>query len=543
MDRLVLCVPNFSEGRDAKTIEAISEAIKSTVGCTLLEVEPGISTNRTVVSFVGPPDAVVEGAVKAAKAAAQHIDMALHTGSHPRLGAMDVCPLVPVKGITEEECCSYAERLALTLAVVLNIPVYLYGAASSQDYRKTVPQIRAGEYEGLEEKLEDPQWKPDYGPVAFCSKWGATMVGVRKFLLAYNINILGTKEQAHRIALNVRTTGRGADQPGSLKEVQGIGWWLEEENLAQVSLNITDFDVTPLHIAYEEVCKEAAALRVSVVGSELLGVVPLKVILQVAEYYIDKENLFVLTEDQKVRLAINKLGLSELRTFNPRERILEYRLKDTQNSGNLSKLTLTEFVNSVSARTPAPGGGSVSALLAALAAGLGTMVGQLTYGKRQFEAVDAEIRKIVPTIHASIEGFVTLIDKDSQAFDTYMEALKLPKRTEDEAQARTAAMQKGLMKAIEIPQILIQNANKLWTSFADLAEVGNSTTISDLQVGAQCLRTAVIGASYNVTINLKNIEDKSFKTKTQESIKSAISEAELGCQKVLEILQRRLNEE
>ncbi|XP_046998089.1 formimidoyltransferase-cyclodeaminase-like [Schistocerca americana] len=543
MDRLVLCVPNFSEGRDAKTIEAISEAIKSTVGCTLLEVEPGISTNRTVVSFVGPPDAVVDGAVNAAKAAAQHIDMAFHTGSHPRLGAMDVCPLVPVKGITEEECCSYAEHLALTLSVVLNIPVYLYGAASSQDYRKTVPQIRAGEYEGLEEKLNDPQWKPDYGPVAFCPKWGATMVGVRKFLLAYNINILGTKEQAHRIALNVRTTGRGTEQPGSLKEVQGIGWWLEEENLAQVSLNITDFDVTPLHIAYEEVCKEAAALRVSVVGSELLGVVPLKAILQVAEYYIDKENLFVLTEDQKVRLAINKLGLSELHTFNPRERILEYRLKDTQNSGNLSKLTLTEFVNSVSARTPAPGGGSVSALLAALAAGLGTMVGQLTYGKRQFEAVDAEIRKIVPTIHASIEGFVTLIDKDSQAFDTYMEALKMPKRTEEEAQARTAAMQKGLMKAIEIPQILIQNANSLWTSFADLAEVGNSTTISDLQVGAQCLRTAIIGASYNVTINLKNIEDKSFKTKTLESIKSAISEAELGCQKVLEILQRRLNEE
>ncbi|XP_049786882.1 formimidoyltransferase-cyclodeaminase-like [Schistocerca cancellata] len=543
MDRLVLCVPNFSEGRDAKTIEAISEAIKSTVGCTLLEVEPGISTNRTVVSFVGPPDAVVDGAVNAAKAAARHIDMASHTGSHPRLGAMDVCPLVPVQGITEEECCSYAERLALTLSLVLNIPVYLYGAASSQDYRKTVPQIRAGEYEGLEEKLEDPQWKPDYGPAAFCPKWGATMVGVRKFLLAYNINILGTKEQAHRIALNVRTTGRGADQPGSLKEVQGIGWWLEEENLAQVSLNITDFDVTPLHIAYEEVCKEAAALRVSVVGSELLGVVPLKAILQVAEYYIDKEDLFVLTEDQKVRLAINKLGLSELHTFNPRERILEYRMKDTQISGNLSKLTLTEFVNSVSARTPAPGGGSVSALLAALAAGLGTMVGQLTYGKRQFEAVDAEIRKIVPTIHASIEGFVTLIDKDSQAFDTYMEALKLPKRTEEEVQGRAAAMQKGLMKAIEIPQILIQNANRLWTSFADLAKVGNSTTISDLQVGAQCLRTAVIGASYNVTINLKNIEDKSFKTKTLESVKSAISEAELGCQKVLDTLQRRLNEE
>ncbi|PNF13981.1 Formimidoyltransferase-cyclodeaminase [Cryptotermes secundus] len=318
MHQVVECVPNFSEGRDQKVIDAIATAIRDTVGCTLLDVDPGASTNRTVYTFVGDPEAVVKGALNGAKAAHRLIDMAVHKGEHPRLGAMDVCPFIPVRDITVAECVSCAKQLGHLLASELDVPVYLYGAASSRDYRKTVAQIRAGEYEALATRIKTAEWEPDFGPSNFVPQWGATMVGVRQFLIAYNVNLIATKEQAHRIALNIRERGRGKSEPGRLPAVQGMGWWLEEANMAQVSLNLTDHDVTPIHLAYEEVCKDAAALSLPVVGSEIVGLVPLRALLQVAEFYIKRDGLLVLEEGQKVRLAISKLGLSSLKPFVPK---------------------------------------------------------------------------------------------------------------------------------------------------------------------------------------------------------------------------------
>ncbi|XP_013789948.1 formimidoyltransferase-cyclodeaminase-like, partial [Limulus polyphemus] len=366
--KIVECVPNFSEGQSEEIIEQIAKSIRNTEGVSLLDIDCGPSTNRTVYTFVGSPDEVIEGALNAAKTAYKLIDMAKHKGEHPRLGALDVCPFIPVQGVEMEECIYCARKFGEKLAAELNVPVYLYGFAAQKDYRKTVPQIRAGEYEGLTEKVMKPEWKPDYGPSEFVSRWGATMCGARKFLIAYNVNVLSTKEQAHRIALNIREQGRNSEQPGRLKNCQGIGWWLDEANLAQVSFNITDHDVTPIHIAYEEVCKDARELRLPVTGSQIVGLVPLRAMLQAAEYYIEKENLFVLEEDQKIHLAINRLGLNSLGPFNPKEKIIEYMLPD-QRVGPLAKKTVQDFVEAVAARSPAPGGGSVAAAVATMVSG------------------------------------------------------------------------------------------------------------------------------------------------------------------------------
>ena len=310
MKKIVECVPNFSEGRDAETIEAIARAIRDTPGCTLLDVDPGASTNRTVYTFVGDPDAVVEGALASARVARERIDMRSHKGEHPRFGAMDVCPFVPVSGVTMEECAALAKEFGRRAAGALDVPFFLYEEAAEHDYRRKLPDIRDGEYEGLPEKLQDPRWAPDFGPAAFVPAWGATATGARKFLIAYNVNLLGTANQAHRIALNLREAGRGADEPGRLKDVKGMGWYVDEYNLAQVTVNLNDYAVTPLHVLFEEVKKDAAALNVGVAGSEIVGIVPLEAILMAADYYIAKENLFILDEDQKVRLAVERLGLN-----------------------------------------------------------------------------------------------------------------------------------------------------------------------------------------------------------------------------------------
>lgn len=301
--KIVECVPNFSEGQDQEVIDEITKAIKSTQGVSLLGVDPGSSTNRTVYTFVGSPDAVIQGALNAARVAYKRIDMTKHKGEHARLGALDVCPFIPVQGVEMEECVYCARKFGEKLSAELNVPVYLYGFAAQQDYRRSVPQIRSGEYEGLCEKILKPEWRPDYGPAEFVPQWGATMSGARKFLIAYNINILSTKEQAHRIALDIREEGRGKGQPGLLKSTQAVGWWLEENNIAQVSVNVLDHDITPVHVVYEEIERIAKSLKLAVTGSQIVGVVPLKAILAAAEFYMKKENLFVLEEDQKVHLA------------------------------------------------------------------------------------------------------------------------------------------------------------------------------------------------------------------------------------------------
>ena len=355
MRKLVECVPNFSEGRNVEIIEAIADAIRKTDGCTLLDVDPGKSTNRTVYTFVGEPAAVVEGALNSARIARKLIDMRHQTGEHPRMGAMDVCPFVPVAGVTMVECVELAKEFGRRAAEELGIPLYLYEEASTHDYRKKLSQIREGEYEGLAEKIVKPEWKPDFGAAEFVPEWGATATGARCFLIAYNVNILGTKEQAHRIALNIREAGRSETEPGSLKETRAIGWFVDEYNMAQVSINLTNFQVTPPHVAFEECSEEARKLNLASAGSELVGLIPLEAMLMAADYFIEKENLFIVDDEQKIRLVIERLGLNSVSRFDPKKRIIEY-LIEGDNNEPLAGLTLRGFIESIAARTSAPGG-------------------------------------------------------------------------------------------------------------------------------------------------------------------------------------------
>nr|XP_046237793.1 formimidoyltransferase-cyclodeaminase isoform X2 [Scatophagus argus] len=431
MAQLVECVPNFSEGRNKEVIDAISAAISGTSGCSLLDVDPGASTNRTVYTFVGSPEAVVDGALNAARQAFSLIDMSKHSGEHPRTGALDVCPFIPVQNVSMEDCVNCANVFGQKLAEMLHVPVYLYGEAARKETRRSLPSVRAGEYEALPEKLKRDGWAPDFGPSVFVPSWGATVTGARKFLIAYNVNLIGTKEQAHRIALDIREQGRGKDQPGLLQKVQGMGWYLDEANIAQVSTNILDYELTPLHTVYEEICRDAEELKLPVVGSQIVGLIPLKALLDSADFYIRRDQLFILEEEHKVRLVISKLGLDSLGPFNPKERIIEYMVRPQEDS-QLVSLSLQQFVQRVGARTAAPGGGSVSAAVAALGAALGAMVGQMTYGKRQFENLDGVMRRLIPPFHQAMNELLLMVDADSSAFNSYMAALKMPKNTAEE---------------------------------------------------------------------------------------------------------------
>lgn len=540
MSKIVECVPNFSEGQSKEKIEEISSAISATPGITLLDVDPGKSTNRTVYTFVGSPEAVVDAAVNAARVAWKLIDMSKQKGEHPRMGALDVCPFIPVRGVSIEECVECSKLFGQRLSAELGVPVYLYGDSAQLSHRKTLPQIRAGEYEALQDKLKKPEWKPDFGPDVFVANWGATATGARKFLIAYNVNILGTKEQAHRIALNVREQGRGPSEPGRLKKCQAIGWWLEEHNIAQVSMNLSDYDVTPIHVAFEEVKKEAEKLKVAVTGSEIVGLVPLQAILQVAEYYIDKENLFVLEEDQKVHLAMNRLGLNTFGTFDPQDRIIEYNL-ETNPVGHLVGKTVNYFIHSVAARTAAPGGGSVSALVASLGAALGTMVGLLTYGKKQWESLDSTMRKLIPIFHKAVKELITYIDADTDAFNDYLETLRLPKNTPELASAREESIQSALKETVNVPLNLAKTIGKLWQPLTELAKVGNFAAKSDIQVASRCLETAVWGAYYNVEINLDDITDNDFKQKVLNDVTKEVDAAQARCKEVLKIVDSRVS--
>ncbi|XP_054633885.1 formimidoyltransferase-cyclodeaminase isoform X2 [Dunckerocampus dactyliophorus] len=521
MAQLVECVPNFSEGRNQEVIDAISAAISSTPGCSLLDVDPGASTNRTVYTFVGPPEAVVEGALNAAHQAFSLIDMSRHSGEHPRIGALDVCPFIPVQNVSMEDCVRCANVFGQKLSSLLQVPVFLYGEAARSEARRRLPSVRAGEYEALADKLKQKEWAPDFGPSNFVASWGATVTGARKLLIAYNVNLIGTKEQAHRIALNIREQGRGKDQPGLLKKVQAMGWYLEEDNLAQVSTNILDYHHTPLHRVYQAICKDAQDLKLPVVGSQVVGLIPLQALLDAADFYIHTQQLFILEEEHKV---INKLGLDSLGPFKPKERIIEYMV-GSQDDGRLVSLPLQQFVRSVGARTAAPGGGSVSAAIAALGAALGAMVGQMTYGKRQFESVDAVMRRLIPPFHQAINELLDMVDSDSSAFSAYMAALKMPKNSEEEVKRREAAMQDGLKRAVSIPLALAQRISVLWPPLKELVLHGNMSCKSDAQVAVKALETAVFGAYYNVIINLQDITDHTFKVETRSKVEALLQEA------------------
>jgi glutamate formiminotransferase/formiminotetrahydrofolate cyclodeaminase len=538
MNQIVECVPNFSEGRNRETIDAIARAIGDTPGCTLLDVDPGASTNRTVFTFVGDPESVVEGALASARVAKERIDMRNHTGEHPRFGAMDVCPFIPVRNITIEECADIAREFGRRAAEELDVPVFLYEEAAEQDYRRKLPDVRQGEYEGLAERLQDPIWKPDFGPAGFVPEWGATATGARMFLIAYNVNILGTSNQAHRIALNLREAGRGEDEPGRLKAVKGMGWYVDEYNMAQVTVNLNDYTVTPIHVMFEEVKKDAAELNVGVAGSEIVGLVPLESILMAADYYIEKENLFIIDEDQKVRLAIERLGLNAVATFDPAERIIEYVVAEPPDAP-LADMSVRAFIEAVAARSSAPGGGSVSAALAAMGAGLGAMVAKLTFGVRKFEDLDSRMREIIPPLHETAKALIPMIDADTNAFNDYMIGLKMPRDTEAQKAARRAKMQEGLKTATQVPLKTMQLGDQAWDALCEAARHGNITCKSDAQVGARALETGIWGAYQNVLINVDGIDDANFKAEILKEAEAVMARATEKCSEVLMILDER----
>jgi glutamate formiminotransferase / formiminotetrahydrofolate cyclodeaminase len=546
MRKLVECVPNFSEGRDTSIIGKITDSIKEVSGVTLLNVDPGSSTNRTVVTFVGSPDSIVEAAFRGAKTAYELIDMRNHHGEHPRLGAVDVVPFVPVSGVTMEECVDLSRRFGERVGSELGVPVYLYEEAQSDPKRKELRQIRSGQYEGLAEKIKSPAWKPDFGPVEFVPESGATVTGARFFLIAFNVNILGTRNQAHRIALNIREQGRTSvdadgrkkQEPGRLKALKAIGWYLDESDIAQVSMNLDNFKITPLHIAMEEIRKDAAQLNVGVAGSEIVGLVPLEAIMMVAEYYIERENLFIIDERQKVRLTIERLGLSSISPFKPEEKIIEYMIGE-ETEGQLAGLSVRDFVDRLGARTSTPGGGSAAALIGSMGAALGAMVGWLTYGRRKYEHLEPQLRKSIPLLVEIQEALLKAVDEDTKAFNDYMDALRMPKESPEEIETRRHAMQEGLKKATLVPFRTMELADRAWNPISEIARIGQFSSRSDIEVGAKALETAIYGSYRNVLINLPQISDAAFREEIETSAIKLVSRAGVKLKEITDSIAGR----
>ena len=530
--RLVECVPNFSEGRDRSVVDAIAESIRAVPGVKLLDVDPGASTNRTVMTFVGEPDAVVEAAFQSAATAYRLIDMRHHSGEHPRLGAVDVVPFIPVSGVDMAECVECARRFGARVGEELGVPIYLYEEAQEREHRKALRQIRHGEYEGIPGRIRQPDWTPDFGPADFVPKSGATVTGARFFLIAYNVNILGTRNQAHRLALNVREQGRTVkgpegepvQQPGYFQAVKALGWEVEEHGVAQVSMNLDNYRVTPIHAVYEAIRRDATELGVGVAGSEIVGLVPLEAILRAADFYIEEEGLFILDERQKVRLAVDRLGLSSIQPFRPEEKIIEYMVAENTD-GPLIRKTVREFTMAVGARTPAPGGGSVAALVGAMGAALGAMVGWLTYGRRKYEHLDATVREHLPALVEAQEALLRAVDADTDAYGDYMAALQMPKDTEEQKTARRAAMQEGLKKATLVPFHTMEMADRAWDPMLALARVSQFSSRSDLEVGAKALETCAYAAHRNVLINVAGIDDEAFRKDLESRAEALMARA------------------
>jgi glutamate formiminotransferase/formiminotetrahydrofolate cyclodeaminase len=528
MPPLLECVPNFSEGRDPDIIRQIAARIESVEGVTLLHVDPGRSTNRTVVTFAGEPAPVVEAAFRAIQEAAQLIDMRRHRGTHPRMGATDVCPLVPISGITLDEAAVWARQLAERVGRELAIPVYLYAAAQPNPARRDLAAIREGEYEGFAEKIKDPAWAPDYGPREFNPKTGATAIGAREVLVAFNVNLNTTStRRANAVAFDVRESGRPKREghpltgrivtdaqgqpvmiPGSLKAVKAMGWYIPEYGIAQVSMNLTDLKVTPLHVAFDEVCRRAEARGLRVTGSELVGLVPLAVLLEAGRHFLRKQQRSLgVSERELIRIAVRSLGLSELAPFDPEERILEYRLRRKEDR-RLAGLSVAGFLDETASESPAPGGGSVAALVGALAASLGTMVANLSAHKRGWDERWAEFSHWAERGQALKDELLALVDEDTRAFNQVMAALSLPRGTAAEQAARRAALEAANRHATEVPFRVMQVVLEVFELLHAMAQSGNPASISDAGVGALCARAAVRGAWLNVRTNLAALKDR-----------------------------------
>ena len=539
MKQLIECVPNFSEGSDLSIIKQITNEIESVEGVRLLDVDPGKATNRTVVTFVGEPISVIEAAFRAIKKAAELIDMRKHTGEHPRMGATDVCPLIPVANISMEETAEWSKKLGERVGNELEIPVYLYEDAQKNPERKNLSIIRAGEYEGFSKKILLSEWAPDFGKAIFNAKSGATVIGARDFLVAYNINLNTTStRRANAIAFDVRESGRKIQnekgeeivQPGTLKSVKAIGWFIEEYGVAQISMNLTNVNITPIHIAFDEVCKKANERGVRVTGSELVGLIPLKSLLDAGRYFLEKQQRSVgVSEKEIIHIAVKSLGLDELSEFIPEKKIIEYLLNE-EKQDKLVNLSLQEFANETASESPAPGGGSIAAYMGSLGISLATMVANLSAHKKGWDQRWKEFSAWAEKGQKIKDELLYLVDEDTNAFNKIMEAFSLPKSSEQEVKTRSEAIQNATKYATEVPLKTMILAYSSFPIIKAMAEIGNPNSISDAGVGALCARSAVIGAYMNVRINAAELKDEAFKkeilAKAEKIKNDAIKEEE-----------------
>jgi glutamate formiminotransferase / formiminotetrahydrofolate cyclodeaminase len=561
MQKLIECVPNFSEGRDANIIRQITDAIESAEGVSLLDVDPGATTNRTVVTFVGTPEAAVEGAFRGIQKAGELIDMRKHKGAHPRMGATDVCPFIPVSNVTWEEAITCAKQLGQRVGEELKIPVYLYEKAATNPSRVNLATIRAGEYEGFSEKIKDPAWKPDFGPASLNQKSGVTAIGARAFLVAYNVN-LNTKavRRANSIAFDVRENGRVKTEdgtptgkpvldangepvriPGLLKHVKAIGWYVEEYGIAQVSINLTNIDETPLHAAFDA-CNESANKRgLRVTGSEIVGMVPQKCLVDAGRYFLRKQNWSEgAAEEELIEVAIRSMGLSELKPFNPQEKIIELKMESAASRKSLLKLNLRQFCNETLSDSPAPGGGSVAALTGALGVSLGGMVANLSAGKRGWENQLSYFSGWASKAQGLKDEMLLLVDEDTAAFNKVMTAFALPKGSAAEKSARTAAIQSANKEAAEVPLRVMETASNAYELLAEMANKGNPASISDVGVGLLAIRACIEGAAMNVRINLPGIKDEALKSALLARLDKLRTESESKFKAIHQIVEGKL---
>jgi glutamate formiminotransferase/formiminotetrahydrofolate cyclodeaminase len=554
--RLVECVPNFSEGRDREKIQAIVREIEAVGGVKLLDVDPGASTNRTVVTFLGEPEPVCEAAFRAIRKAAELIDMRTHRGAHSRIGATDVCPLVPVSGVTMEDCVRWARALGRRVAEELGIPVYLYEAAASRPERRNLAAIRTGEYEGLSEKLQDPAWAPDFGAPVINARSGATVIGAREFLIAYNIN-LNTRDRklAHEIALDLRESGRvRRDREGNIlrdrngnalkargkfKEVKAVGWYVEDYGRAQISVNFTNYKVTPPHVVFDEARRLAAKLGLRVTGSELVGLIPKDALLVAGRHYLEKQGKSPgVPEEELIRTAILSLGLNDVAPFDPRKKIIEAQIEAPGRS--LAALTVRAFADEVSMDSPAPGGGSVAALCGALSAALSAMVANLTMGKKGYEASFEELKDAATRAQGLKDDLLRLVDEDTLAFNRVMDAFRLPKSTEEQIRDREAAVQEATRGATLIPLEVLRHGVALLKLAKTVGSKGNRNSLSDAGVAASMARAAAEGAFYNIRINLAGLRDGAFKSSASGESERLIGRVERLAGEVDRLMRRSL---
>ena len=560
MKQLIECVPNFSEGCDMSIIKSITDEIEKVEGVKLLDVDPGKATNRTVVTFVGTPEAVIEAAFMAIRKASEVIDMSKHHGEHPRFGGTDVCPLVPISNISMEETARYAHQLAERVGKELEIPVYCYERAALTDERRNLANCRSGEYEGLSSKLEDPHWKPDFGPAKFNPRTGAIAIGARDFLVAYNINLNTTStRRANAVAFDIRDKGRPVREgnpitgkikkdengqeiwePGALKACKAIGWFIEEYGIAQVSINLTNISITTVHEAFEVSCQKAQERGMRVSGSELVGLVPKKAMIDAGKYFLKKQQRSVGVSDEEIiKIAVKSLGLDDLKPFNPREKIIEYLLEDPKEK-QLITMSAEGFANETASESPAPGGGSVSAYIAALGVSLATMVANLSSHKAGWDERWQEFSTWAEKGQKLKEELLFLVDEDTRAFNKIMDAFALAKSTEQEKLFRSSAIQDATRYAIEVPFRTMQKAFESFEIIAAMVETGNPNSVTDAGVGALCARAAVIGAYLNVKVNGTGFKDKVFLNQIMKQAEDIVIKAKTTEEEILAVVNLKI---